>query len=224
MSHVSDELFKAWNFRHACKAFDSNATISDADFSIILEAGRLSPSSFGFEPWQFLIVQNETLRKELMPLCWGAQGQLPTASHFVIMLARKGEAMNPHGEYVRNTMMRDTQKLSDDVAQMRVDFFSNFIENDLGYAGNERAKFEWAARQCYIPLGNMMTTAALLGYDSCPMEGFKKEELEVFLAEKGLLDRETFGVAVMVAFGKRAEEPHHPKTRRTMEQVVQWIK
>ncbi len=224
MSHVSEELLKAWNFRHACKAFDSSFTISDEDFNSILEAGRLSPSSFGLEPWQFIVVQNKALREELMPLCWGAQGQLPTASHFVIMLARNGKAMDPNGEYVRHTIMRDTQKLSDDVAQMRVDFFSNFIEKDLAYAGNDRAKFEWAARQCYIALGNMMTTAALLGHDSCPMEGFKKAELEALLAKKDLLDPKTFGVAVMVAFGKRAEEPHHPKTRRTVEQVVQWVK
>ncbi len=224
MSVISDELLKAWNFRHACKSFDSTALIGDADFNIILESGRLSPSSFGLEPWQFIVLQNKTLREELLPFCWGAQGQLSTASHFLIMYARKGVAMNPEGEYISNTIMRDTQKLTEEVAQMRKDFFGNFIENDLGYAGNERAKFEWAARQCYIALGNMTTTAALLGYDSCPIEGFKKEEVENYLEQQNLLDRETFGVAVMVAFGKRAEAPHHPKTRRSLEQVVKWVK
>ncbi len=223
MPTITDTLLSAWNFRHACKSFDPDAKISEEDFNTILESGRLSPSSFGFEPWQFLILQNMALREELKPLCWGAQGQLPTASHFIIMLARKGCAMAPTCDYIKNTIMRDTQHLPDDVAQMRMNVFGPFIESDLGYAGNERAKFEWAARQCYIPLGNMMTTAALLGYDSCPIEGFSKEKVEDLLAEKNLLDLESYGVAVMVAFGKRVKEPH-PKTRRSQEQVVQWIK
>ena len=61
MSHMTDMLMKAWHFRHACKEFDPKKKISDADFHTILEGGRLSPSSFGFEPWQFLVVQNLSL-------------------------------------------------------------------------------------------------------------------------------------------------------------------
>ncbi len=220
---ITEKLFDAWNFRHACKKFDPNYSIADADFNTILEAGRLSPSSFGFEPWQFLVIQNPEMREALLPLCWGAQGQLPTASHFVIMLARLGKAMDPQGEYIRQTIMEQMQHLPDEVAQMRANVFGPFIENDLGYGHNERAKFEWAARQCYIALGNMMTTAALLGIDSCPMEGFKKEEVENFLHAKDLLNPSIHGVAVMVAFGKRETEPRE-KTRRTLEQVVQWVK
>ncbi len=220
---ITKSLFNAWNFRHACKEFDPSYHISDADINTILEAGRLSPSSFGFEPWQFLVIQNKALREELLPICWGAQGQLPTASHFIIFLARLGKAMNPKDTYIRETIMRDTQKLPDEVAEMRVGFFENFIENDLAYAGNDRAKFEWAARQCYIALGNMMTTAALLEIDSCPMEGFKKAEVENLLASKNLLNKETHGVAVMLGLGKRIKEPHE-KTRRSMDQVVQWVK
>ncbi len=223
MATITETLFEAWNFRHACKTFDASFKISDEDFHTILEAGRLSPSSFGFEPWQFLVLQNMELRKELMPLCWGAQGQLPTASHFIIMIARKGCAMAPRCDYIKNTIMRDTQHLPEEAAELRMNAFGPFIENDLGYAGNERAKFEWAARQCYIALGNMLTTAALLGHDSCPIEGFNKEKVESLLADKGLLDREVYGVAVMAAFGKREHEPR-PKTRRSMEQVVQWVK
>ncbi len=223
MSNVAETLLKAWNFRHACKSFDASAKIAEGDFNIILEAGRLSPSSFGFEPWQFIVLQNPTMREELKEFCWGAQGQLPTCSHFVIMLARKAKTMDPRGEYITKTIMHETQNLPEDAIEMRVEFFANFIENDFAYAGNERARFEWAARQCYIALGNMMTAAALLGYDSCPIEGFKKEEVENYLASKNLLDREVFGAACMVAFGKRVDEPRS-KTRRTQEQVVKWVK
>ncbi len=222
MSHISEELFKAWNFRHACKSFDPQFKIPAEDFNTILEAGRLSPSSFGFEPWHFLVIQNQELREQLKPLCWGAQGQLPTASHFMIILARKAAAMDPKGDYVQKTILNDTKHMPEDISKMYVEFFTNFMKNDFTYEGNDRAKFEWAARQCYIALGNMLTAAALLGYDSCPMEGFNKAEVEKLLAEKSLLDENIFGVAVMAAFGKREHEPRE-KTRRSQAQMIQWV-
>lgn len=82
------EILDAFNFRHATKVFDPTKKISKEDFSFILETGRLSPSSVGYEPWKFLIVQNKEFRERLKEVAWGAQGQLPTASHFVIILAR----------------------------------------------------------------------------------------------------------------------------------------
>lgn len=223
MPDVREMLFTAWNFRHACKQFDPAAPVSDTDFTTILEAGRLSPSSFGFEPWEFLVIQNPALRAEMLPLCWGGQGQLPTASHVVALLARKPEAVSPDCAYVQTTIMKETQALPDELAHMRAEKFRDFLQNDFAYGDNQRAKFEWAARQCYIALGNMMTAAALLGIDSCPIEGFQKDGLENLLRSKGLLDSSIFGVAVMVAFGHRVKEPR-PKTRRPASCVVKWAR
>lgn len=222
MQNITDALYTAWNFRHACKEFDPSFTINAEDFTTILEAGRLSPSSFGLEPWQFIVVQDKALREEMKPICWGAQGQLPTASHFVMMLARKRDAVSPTCSYVQQEIFRDTKELPEDVADMYTAKLGEFLTSDFGYGENERERFEWAARQCYIPLGNMMTTAALLGIDSCPIEGFQKENLENLLHEKGIMDKNTFGVAVMVAFGKRIKDPR-PKTRRSADCVVRWI-
>ena len=221
--NITETLFHAWNFRHACKVFDANKRISEEDFTTILEAGRLSPSSFGFEPWKFLVVQNMELRKAMLPFCWGGQGQLPTASHVVALLARKPEAVSPDCAYVQTTIMQDTQKLPSDMATQRVEKFRAFLRDDFAYVGNERAGFEWAARQCYIALGNMMTAAALLGIDSCPIEGFNKAAMEKLLTERDLLDTRVFGLAVMVAFGQRIKEPR-PKTRRPASCVVRWVK
>lgn len=223
MNDVTSALFSAWNFRHACKTFDPARPISDADFHTILEAGRLSPSSFGFEPWQFLVVQNAALREELRALSWGAQGQLPTASHFVVILARKPQAMTPDSAYIQQTIMCETQDLPSDIAAARVEKYRDFLARDFAYAGNERAGFEWAARQTYIALGNMLTAAAMLGIDSCPIEGFQKESVEALLAQRELLDRNIFGVACMAAFGHRVKDPR-PKTRRPEAVVVRWIR
>ncbi|MNC06764.1 putative NAD(P)H nitroreductase YfkO [compost metagenome] len=82
--------------------------------------------------------------------------------------------------------------------------------------------FEWGARQTYLALGNMMTAAAQIGIDSCPIEGFDKLKIEEILAAEGIMDPEHFGIACMVAFGSRLNEPRG-KTRRSADQVVQWV-
>lgn len=224
MNPISQALLAAWEFRYACKEFDPTKKISEEDFHIILEGGRLSPSSFGFEPWEFLVVQNPELRAVIRVFSWGAQTQLSTASHVVIILARKPESMEPNSPYIRKTIMHDTQHLPDNIANARAEKYEIFLEHDFNLIGNKRAYFEWVARQCYIPLANMMTAAAFLGIDSCPMEGFVKADLEKLLADKGFLDSNEFGAACIVAFGYR-KDPYPPflKTRRPEKDVVRWI-
>ena len=108
---------EAFHFRHACKEFDPMHKISEEDFKFILETGRLSPSSFGYEPWKFIVVQNKELREKLQPYSWGAGGQLATASHFVIVLSRNIKDMHYDAEYIKYMMNdiiglpEDTQKL-----------------------------------------------------------------------------------------------------------------
>ncbi|MEC2164969.1 nitroreductase family protein, partial [Bacillus velezensis] len=82
MSDKKQQIIEAYQFRHATKEFDPEKKISESDFEFILETGRLSPSSLGLEPWKFVVVQNPELREKLREFTWGAQKQLPTASHF----------------------------------------------------------------------------------------------------------------------------------------------
>ncbi|SDY60126.1 NAD(P)H-dependent oxidoreductase [Bacillus sp. 166amftsu] len=223
MKPTKEEILKAYQFRHACKEFDVNKKISDEDFHFILETGRLSPSSFGFEPWRFVVTQNQELRNKLLPVAWGAQKQLPTASHFVIILARKKEEMIYNSSYISN-FMKNIQHLPEEVITMKRGFYKEFQESDFQLLESDRAMFDWASRQTYIALGNMMTAAAQIGIDSCPIEGFNKEKVEAVLKEEGILSDESFGVSVLVAFGYRAEEPKHDKTRQSMDTIVEWIK
>lgn len=102
--------------------------------------------------------------------------------------------------------------------------YSNFQTNDFKLIDSDRAMFDWASKQTYIALANMMTTAAMLGVDSCPIEGFNIEKVEEILSEEGILDKEHFGVSVMVGFGYRDEQPHREKTRQPMEDIVTWVK
>lgn len=215
-----EEILGAFNFRHACKEFEAKRKIAEEDFKLILEAGRLSPSSFGFEPWKFLVLQNVDLREKIRPSCWGAQKQLPTASHFVVLLARAGFDMRSDSEYIRETMA-ELHKSPPEVAAARREKLEDFQKNDFELQ-DERALFDWACRQTYIALGNMMTAAALLGIDSCPIEGFNRERVEEILAAEGALDRKHFGIACMAAFGYRIAAPK-PKLRRGLEEVSQII-
>ncbi|TYR80636.1 NAD(P)H-dependent oxidoreductase [Priestia megaterium] len=214
------EILDAFQFRHATKAFDSNKKISDEDFNFILETGRLSPSSVGFEPWKFLVIQNSNLREKLKKVSWGAQGQLPTASHFVIILARKDVRYD--SEYVTNHM-KNVKKVPDELMDTLSSRYRTFQEHDLHILDNDRTLFDWASKQTYITLANMMTAAAQIGIDSCPIEGFNFESVHNILEEEGLLEEGALEVSVMVAFGYRKEEPQREKTRKELAQVVEWI-
>ena len=213
-------VLDTWMFRHACKKFDATRSVPDEDFTVILEAGRLSPSSFGFEPWRFLVLQDRGLWEKLRPVCWGAQNCFNGASHFVVLLARKNADMIYDSDYIRH-IVEDVQQLPSDIQEQRKRKYENFLKNDFMLLESDRAVFDWACKQCYIALANMLTAAALMGIDSCPVEGFVQRDAERILAEEGLLDLSRFGIAVMAGFGYRAAEPRM-KTRQPAESVVQW--
>jgi nitroreductase len=219
MREISKEqVLAALQNRHATKVFDSARLISGSDAQYILEAGRLSPSSLGLEPWKFVVVQNRQLRNKLKQLALGAQGQLDTASHFVIILARTNVQYN--SPYVLDHM-RQVQQMPEEVVQYISGALKD-VQQVRGLLDDERLLYEWSAKQAYIALGNMMTAAALIGIDSCPIEGFDNAEVDRILADEGLLENGNFQSAVMMALGYRQEELKRAKTRSDMEKLVAW--
>jgi len=218
---MENRFMDAMMFRHACKEFDATQKISEGDFNTILEFGRLSPSSFGFEPWKFVIVQNEALREKLKAFAWGAQGQLPTASHFMIILSRKKPSMIHGSEYI-NSMM-DYKQLPQDIKAMYGQFYEKFQKEDFSLLESDRTLNDWASKQTYIALANMMSGAASMGIDSCPIEGFDMALTQKFLADELGIDTDEFGASVMVAFGYRKDEAKREKSRLPIEDVTQWF-
>lgn len=221
MSNKNQLILDAFKFRHACKQFDATKVVSEEDFNTILEAGRLSPSSFGFEPWKFLVVQDPKIKEKLYPVAWGAQNSFNGASHFVILLARKKIDTLYNSDYIMK-IMTEVQKLPSNIAEERKGYFENFQRNDFKLLENDRALYDWASKQTYIAMANMLTTAAFLGIDSCPIEGFNIEAVEKILEENNIIDTKHFGVSVMASFGYRKNEPY-PKTRQSIEEVVQFV-
>ncbi|WP_251517388.1 MULTISPECIES: NAD(P)H-dependent oxidoreductase [Staphylococcus] len=218
MTQMQQKIIEAFNYRHATKRFDANKEIEQSDFKTILEAGRLSPSSLGLEPWKFIVIQNKELREKLKPISMGAQGQLETASHFVLILARKNVTFK--SPYVQH-LLKNVKKYDESTFPAVEEKFDNF-QTGFHINDNARTLFDWASKQTYIALVNMMTSAALLGIDSCPMEGFDLDRVTQLLEDEGIIDSEQFAPSVMVAFGYRETEPKD-KVRQSTEDVIEWI-
>ena len=214
-----NQFLNAMAFRHATKVYDDTKKISDEDFQYILEAGRLSPSSIGSEPWKFLVIQDQQLRERLMDVASGAVEKLRTASHFVIILARKG--LRYDSEYIQY-QMRHTQHFPESLIADKLKRYKDFQTN-LNILDNDQTLYDWASKQTYIALANMMTAAAFIGIDSTPMEGFHRKKLDQILFEEGLMDKEQFSASVLVSFGYRKEDPKRPKTRKPLKDIVTWV-
>ena len=225
---LQQQIIDAFNFRHATKVFDPKRKINPDQFNTILESARLSPSSFGVEPWQLLVVQSPEKRELFRDFTWGANGafngtagQLGTASHFLIFLAHTDATMKHNSEYQQN-FMKEVKQLPDDVIGFINQAFQKFQEQDFKIEG-ERQVSDWSAKQAYIAMGNVMSVAAMMGIDSCPIEGFEMDKTVEVLEEHFGVDPKVYQPAVMVALGYRADEPPFAKTRRSMDQVVEWF-
>ncbi|NOC90426.1 NAD(P)H-dependent oxidoreductase [Ruegeria sp. HKCCD6604] len=222
------QIIEAFNSRHATKIFDPERKVSDADFETILEAARLSPTSFGHEPFRILMIQSPDKRELFREFSWGANGmmngstgQLGTASHFGIILAATGELMRAGSDYLQDHY-RQVKQLPEEVIEIFNGAYGKFQAEDHKIT-SDREITDWSGKQAYIVLANMMTAGALMGIDSCPIEGFDMERTTQTLAEHFGVDTAKWKPAVMFAFGHRAKDPEFPKTRRTMQDTVAWF-
>lgn len=209
------EILTVFEQRHATKSFDGSKKIAKEDWETIFEAARLSPSSFGYEPWKFLLIENQEIREGLKEFASGAINSLNGASHFVIALARKNVVFDSdYAKYMVETVFGTTYDINAPQTQIFKEFQQ--VNFDLN---TERSLFDWASKQTYIALGNMMTAAAFLQIDSCPIEGFNREKVEAYLTEHKLLDQSEFGVSYMLGLGYR-NAPIPKKRRQKTEDIL----
>ena len=203
--------------RVSTRYYDPARKISAEDFAAILDFGRLSPSSVGSEPWKFLVIQNQELREKIKPVAWGMQATIAEASHLVILLAKK------HARYDTPffSELMDRRGFTPEQRAAALERYRSFQIHDIAIADDERALFDWASKQSYIALANMLTGAAMLGIDSCPIEGMDYAAVEHILAQAGLLDPAEYGVSVAATFGYRARDIQ-PKPRRDAAETVVW--
>jgi nitroreductase len=208
---MSKTFKEAMDFRHACKLFDENRKISDEEIREILEAGRKSPSSFGMEPWKFLVITNEELKANIRPHCWN-QVQITSCSHLVVILAAI-ENVKPESGVVKKRFSR--REMPQEMLDFYMDKYRAHLSKTLSSDENILC---WSARQTYIAATNMMTCAATLGIDSCPIEGFDKEDVERVLD----LDTKKYQLSLILPFGYRVNE-QSAQLRLPFEDVVEFI-
>ncbi len=213
------QVLDAFHFRAATRAYDPAKKISEEDFNYILELARLSPSSVGSEPWKLLATQNPELRQALKPVSWGMATQVDDASHLVVILAKKNARYD--SDFIRGVMAR--RGLEGEKAEQARARYKEFQEKHTQVLSSERALFDWTSKQTYIALANMMTGAAMIGIDSCPIEGFDYPAVNRILADAGVFDPKEWGVSVMVTFGYRAKDIK-PKSRKPLDEIVSWVK
>ena len=208
---MNNNFSKAMDFRHACKIFDETKQINDEEMRYILEAGRKSPSSFGMEGWKFLVITNEALKEKLRPVCWD-QVQITSCSHLVIILAAIDSVKVESGEVKKRFSRRNMPQESLD---FYMDIYAKHLEKTLS---SDENIYHWTSKQSYIALANMMTAAAYIGIDSCPIEGFEKEKVEEILE----LDTSKYQLSVLVPFGYRLNE-QPTQLRLPFDEVIEFI-
>lgn len=189
-------------WRYAAKKFDTSKKVSETDLEKILEAIRLTPTSFGMQPYHFYIVTNQDQKDAIQAAAWN-QAQIGTASHLIVMCARN-DLMTVKDEYF--------DAMSGGSTEVRANLrgFEDMVTGFIPHSSPE-----WAKKQVYIAQGFALAACAELQIDSCPMEGFDPAAVAKILDVPSNLD-----VAVMLPIGYRAVDEHpRPKFRFPKEKI-----
>jgi len=207
-------LLDALKWRYATKKFDPAGRIPEETWETLEHSLALTPSSFGLQPWQFLVIENPEIRAALRQESWG-QSQLTDASHVVVFTVRTDLAEEDVSRWIERLAEVQSTPL-ENLAPLR-SVISGFIQPMS--AEQRRA---WNTRQAYIALGQFMAAAAVLGIDTCPLEGINPAGYDRVLG----LEDTGFATAVACAAGYRAADDRYatmPKARYAREAVIRHI-
>lgn len=196
------DILEKLNWRYATKRFDTSKKVSDKDFEMLIEAVRLSPSSWGLQPWKFVVVKDKSIREKLKIAAWG-QTQITDASHLVVLCSLNELNQNQVDKYIGSVAKTRGQSLKSlvDDKKMLNDFVSGDTKENL---------FNWMSQQVYIALGVLLISCAVNDIDACPMEGFEKEKFDE------ILNLRKFGIKsqVLCAIGYRSATDKHASDKK----------
>jgi nitroreductase len=211
----ADRLLAQLQWRYATKKFDAQKKIPAEQWAALEEAMRLSPSSFGLQPWKFLVVENPALREQLKAASWG-QTQVTDASHLVVFTVKA--SMGP-ADVDRLVDAMVTERGADR-AQLE-----GYRQMMLGFVAKVPfgiTQQEWSSRQVYIAVGQLLAAAAMLGVDACPIEGLDPAAYDRILG----LESKGFHTLCASAVGYRAADDRHAglaKIRYPLAEIVERV-
>jgi nitroreductase len=213
MSTISgDSLLRQLTWRYATKKFDPARKVSVADWAVLEQALIPTASSYGLQPWKFIVVTDPALKAKLRPASWN-QAQVEDCSHLVVFTAKQDITEADLDRFiVRTAEVRGATLES-------LAGYKGYMLGDLVKGPRHAIIHEWAARQTYIAMGNLLTSAALLGIDTCPFEGIEPAKYDEILGLTGT------GYATVAAcpVGYRAADDKYasaPKVRFEAKDVI----
>ena len=191
----AETLLEQLQWRYATKKFDPSRKIAPSDWSRLEKALVLTPSSYGLQPWKFVVVEDPALREQLLPHSWN-QRQVVDASHHVVFAIQKNMGVaNIDALIQRTAAVRGIDPAS-------IEGYRKMMIGDLVNGPRAKEIDEWATRQAYIALGNFMTSCAMIGVDTCPMEGIAPAQYDTILG----LPEMGYRTVVACAAGYRAAD------------------
>jgi nitroreductase len=190
--------------RHACHSFQPGGHIDRADLETMLQAGRLSPSSFGLEQWHFVVCEGKADKAALQDACFN-QPQVGEAAAVVVILAKLAD-LHPDAAYARRLLQREYPG----------ERFAEALEMYRGFHAMIDVP-SWSITQCHIAAANMMTAATTIDIDSCPIGGFEPNRISEILG----IDPQQYAVALLLAFGT-CVEPVPEKQRLPLDELTTW--
>lgn len=202
MSNLIENL----NWRYATKTFDRSKTISPKDLETLKQVMQLTASSYGLQPYQILIIENKDIRSKLRAASWN-QSQIEDASHLIVIANMTDFGDELVDNYIDNVV--ETR----DVAKTDLQDYANMMKSTLSTLSREQ-KANWTAKQAYIVVGNLLSAAAELKIDACPMEGFSNEDYNTILD----LNSKNLNASVVVTLGYRSEDDktqYYKKVRKS---------
>lgn len=215
MKLSSTDLTQALNWRAAIKKYDTTKFVSEDDLNLILEAGRMAPSSNGLEPWKFIVVKDEQARLKLREAAYG-QPQVTEATFFLVLAAQIDKDEVAQGTFER--VARSQNLKSDDPA---IDGYKTSVNGML--SGMDQQVFTaFAKQQVFIALGFMLEAAALAHIDANPMGGFDAQKFDEILN----LSQQNLTSTVIMGIGVRDEADGYlqgSKFRKSMGEVVETV-
>ncbi len=189
-------------WRYATQKFDSGKKIDEGTWNNIEKALILTPSSWGLQTWKFVVVSDQKTKDDLVSASYG-QKQVKDCSHTLVICRPEKltvEYIDEHVDYtaaVRKISVSELERERGMILKMH----ANMSDEQLA---------EWMSNQCYIALGNLMTTASMLDIDTCPMEGFSKKEYDRILG----LDKFDCCSVVVCALGYRAVDDENARLQK----------
>ncbi|HOJ19513.1 MAG: NAD(P)H-dependent oxidoreductase [Ignavibacteriales bacterium] len=197
-------------WRYATKKFDKTKKVSTVDLNTLKEAVRLTPSSYGFQAYKVVNVENPEIREKLREASYN-QSQITDASNIFVFCAYTDFTDKDVDDFISLNASERNQSLDE------LQNFSNALKKDMNNRTPESKKI-WLSRQPYIALGNLMTTAASMGIDVCPMEGFDAARYKEILLKD---ERDLLPVCI-AAIGYRSPEDtlqFKPKVRKPVGEL-----